>query len=219
MSWESARKRARQQERLVERKIEELRAVNSSLTVSGGGYDPEAANYPKEAGLMNEIENLFTSLCACVDDMTNVASGERSKQQQIRRYRQVIQENRTEYQRIARSLKEKRESAALFGDMNSEFNGKNSEVDHLLRERRGLESGLRSADLLLDQADATKAELLGQRSIFESTGRRLMGPILNAFPVLNTWIEKVKKRKQRDQIVLAAVIETLVLFLLWWIRR
>ena len=102
--------------------------------------------------------------------------------------------------------------------MNSDYNGKNSDVDHLLRERRGLESGLRSADLLLDKADATKAELISQRSIFENTGKRLMGPILNAFPVLNV-DRKGEKEKQRDQLVLAAVIATLMLFLFWWIRR
>ena len=123
-----------------------------------------------------------------------------------------------EYKRIARSLREKRASAELFSDMVNTSRD-NSDTAHLLRERKGLESGLRTADLLLDQADSTKKELENQRNTFQGTGQRLLSGVLSTFPVLGTWIEKVKRRKQRDQLVLAAVIAVLLLFLCWYLFK
>jgi len=214
--WDVARKQARHQEALLEKKIESLRSTDAS---AGGrnGYDLEAATFASEQKLCSDIDAVFIDLTSSVDTMTSSAK-DRSQQQQVRRFREILQENRNEYYRIKQNLMEKRESAALFHEMDSkQSSAANSEVDHLLRERRGLESGLRSADVLLDQADATKAELHAQRSTFEGTSRRLVGSIMNAFPMINSWIAKVKQRKQRDQLVLAAVIAGFVLFTIWWL--
>ena len=216
-SWEEARRRSRQLEKDLERKIEELRSLNANLSHDSGGYDQESASFPNEQKIINAIEDLFGVLEQSINDMDKYAM-EHSKSQQVNRYRQIIQENHMEYQRIARSLRAKRESAELFSDMLDKPR-ENGDTEHLLRERKGLESGLRVADMLLDQADSTKKELENQRNTFEATGQRLLSGVVSIFPVLGSWIEKVKRRKQRDQLILAAVIAILLLFLFWYVFK
>ena len=216
-SWEEARRRSRKLEKHLEKKIEDLRSLNANLSHDSGGYDQESASFPNEMKLVNAIDDAFKDLNQSIVAMEQYAH-ERSKSQQVNRYRQIIQENNMEYKRIARSLREKRASAELFSDMVNTSRD-NSDTAHLLRERKGLESGLRTADMLLDQADSTKKELENQRNTFQGTGQRLLSGVLSTFPVLGTWIEKVKRRKQRDQLVLAAVIAVLLLFSCWYLFK
>ena len=85
--------------------------------------------------------------------------------------------------------------------------------------RKRPESGLRTADMLLDQADKTKAELESQRNTFQATGATFIERCYQHFSRFGLWIEKVKRRKQREQIILASVIAGLFLFLLWYLFK
>ena len=217
MSWDESRRKSRKLERELENKVEELRSFNANFTLDAVSYDQESASYPEETKLISAIDSLFIELGKSIDSMEEFAT-DRSKAQQVHRFRQIVQENAKDYKRIARSLREKRTSAELFGNAMSKTRD-NSDTEHLLRERKGLESGLRTADMLLDQADKTKAELESQRNTFQATGQRLLSGVINTFPVLGSWIEKVKRRKQREQIILASVIAGLFLFLLWYLFK
>ena len=56
--WDVARKQARHQEALLEKKIESLRSTNAS---AGGrnGYDLEAATFASEQKLCSDIDAVF----------------------------------------------------------------------------------------------------------------------------------------------------------------
>ena len=139
---------------------------------------------------------------------------DRSKAQQVHRFRQIVQENAKDYKRIARSLREKRTSGAV-----RQCNGKTRDNEHreLLRERKGLESGLRTADMLLDQADKTKRTRKPEKHV-SGDRQRLLSGVINTFPVLGSWMKKLSE-KQREQIILASVIAGLFLFLLWYLFK
>ena len=95
-SWEEARRRSRKLEKHLEKKIEDLRSLNANLSHDSGGYDQESASFPNEMKLVNAIDDAFKDLNQSIVAMEQYAH-ERSKSQQVNRYRQIIQENNMEY--------------------------------------------------------------------------------------------------------------------------
>ena len=134
MSWDESRRKSRKLERELENKVEELRSFNANFTLDAVSYDQESASYPEETKLISAIDSLFIELGKSIDSMEEFAT-DRSKAQQVHRFRQIVQENAKDYKRIARSLREKRTSAELFGNVMSKTRD-NSDTEHLLREKR-----------------------------------------------------------------------------------
>ena len=91
--------------------------------------------------------------------------------------------------------------------------------DQLLRERRLLDQAMNQGEDLLSQVNAATTSLRQQGQTLFGTASRLTNNVLQRFPTINHWVERVRRRQRRDQIILAVQIGALVCFVLWYLFR
>ena len=90
--------------------------------------------------------------------------------------------------------------------------------DSILRERGSLAQSNNVADDLLASAAGAREEMDAQRKITGGMGSK-MASLADRFPVIGTIINKISRRKQRDMVIIAAVIGVCVTFtIIYWFR-
>ena len=125
-----------------------------------------------------------------------------------RRYKEILFDYNTEFNRMKRGFQKKRESAELFRGMRA-GNGRGgvdtSATYMLLRERDGLLSSTKLSDQVLGQASEMQNALRRQRSTLLGAGKKVLD-IATALPVVDVIIGKIRRKKLRDQIVIGIVV-------------
>merc|ERR1712238_232788 len=94
-------------------------------------------------------------------------------------------------------------------DGDGDASNRDPEMEQLLRERNSLGGALRSV-----------ASVLGQASEVRSDLRNLGGKVLNIasnVPGLNTLVEGIRRRRNKDDMVVSGVIAACILFTLWYL--
>lgn len=86
----------------------------------------------------------------------------------------------------------------------------------MLNERSRIDNSNSMADSLLAQAYETRDEFIRQRASLAGIQRRMLNT-LSMVPGINTIIAKVNTRKKRDSLILAALVTTCVLLLLFFL--
>ena len=138
-----------------------------------------------------------------------------------RRYKEILFDYNTEFNRLKRSLQKKRESAELFRGMRSGGGGAGasagaSATDMLMREHNGLLSSSKLADGVLGQASEMQNTLARQRRTLLGAGKKVLD-IGMMIPGVDVLIGKIRRKKLRDQIVIGVVTGLCLVFLLWWL--
>jgi Golgi SNAP receptor complex protein 1 len=88
-------------------------------------------------------------------------------------------------------------------------------MEHLLRERNHIGNSLNAANSVLGQADSIRADLHGQgRSLRGS--QSLMNQLTTNIPGLNHLVDQIRRKRSRDDKIVAAVIASCVVFTLWY---
>ena len=150
----------------------------------------------------------------------------------VRRYREIAFDYSSDFKKIKQNLTKKREAVELFtrstpdpsrGGGTSSSSSSSSSYDsssdpamrQLLRERSALNNSLNSSRDVLSQAAASFNELRNQRAslLRSGTGVSALGGMSDNVGKL---IDKIRRKKTKDQMVLAGVISSLVLFTLWY---
>lgn len=95
--------------------------------------------------------------------------------------------------------------------------GSQSSMGLLLRERGMVSSSAAAANDVIGQAQAVAASLAAQRAVFDGIGGRVR-ELGARFPVVNSLLNAVRRKKSRDSVVLAAVVAlcTLGILAYWW---
>ena len=142
-----------------------------------------------------------------------------------RRYREILFDYNTEFNRLKRGFRKKRESAELFRGMRSGGIGAGASggggpgahaTAQLMRERDGLLSSAKLADGVLGQAGEMQRALGRQRRTLLGAGRKVLD-IGMMIPGVDVLIGKIRRKKLRDQIVLGIVVGLCFVFILWWL--
>lgn len=86
-------------------------------------------------------------------------------------------------------------------------------TQQLLRERGSIHSSSAQLDDVLGQAQAAVSSLAAQRSLFADISAKL-GTVGAKFPVVNSLVTSIRRKKSKDTIVLSIVVALCTLFLL-----
>ena len=90
------------------------------------------------------------------------------------------------------------------------------EMDSLLNERRAVDSSRSMTGSIIEQAMATRNALANQRRQFTSSHGKV-ATLGSSFAGINTLVEQIRRKKMRNNTILALVIAGCICFTLWWV--
>ena len=73
---------------------------------------------------------------------------------------------------------------------------------------------MRGAEDAISIAIAAKEALVAQRGIVASVQNRMI-EVMERFPALNNLMKKIDYKKKKDQLIMAGVCSTCIIFILW----
>jgi golgi SNAP receptor complex member 1 len=137
----------------------------------------------------------------------------------VKRYREILFDLTGDYTKAHQGWQRSQERMELFkGADRSKSNGEGQDpaMDHLMRERNHIQNSLNGANQTLEQAFSIRADLAAQRS---GLGRITsgVGVIVSSIPGLNGLVDAIRRRRSRDDQILAGVIASCILFTLWYL--
>ncbi|KAF4322967.1 hypothetical protein BBO99_00001085 [Phytophthora kernoviae] len=144
------------------------------------------------------------------------ATSVKTQDAMLQRYREVYFDFNTEFRRSMSSLQEKREAQKLFGNRTHNGHSEDVEMDSLLNERRAVDSSRSMTSSIIEQAMATKNALENQRRQFTSSHGKV-ATLGSSFAGINTLVDQIRRKKMRNNTILALVIAGCVCFTLWWV--
>ena len=112
-------------------------------------------------------------------------------------------------------MQQKRESASLFSRSTGRMED-DSETDILLKERSTVDASRSLTDSIIGQAMAAKASLDRQRQQFTSSRGRVTG-LTGTFSGIHTVMDQIRRKRLRNNTIIALVIAGLICFTLWWV--
>eukprot|EP00898_Chlorokybus_atmophyticus_P006714 jgi/Chlat1/7043/Chrsp56S06673 len=223
-TWEDLRKEARKLEGELDVKLVSFSKLSSgyagSLTMEGGSGDtPELLSATKAAeieSLLRRLGDVNAAMAACIG-----AGSSEVLTHTLARHRDILHEFTQEFRRTRSSVNASRDHAELlmgFDRDSSNFAGANASTSaQLLRERGNIHSSTSQMDEVIDVAESTSSVLQQQRLLFMDVNSKL-GTLGAKFPVVNSLLTMIRRKKSKDTMILAAVIAvcTLLLILYWW---
>jgi Golgi SNAP receptor complex protein 1 len=174
-----------------------------------------------EATLRHDIQRTLTTLQDLITTQLQPAAervGSQNATLLVKRYREILFDLSGDFEKARLAHVRKQERAKLMeGARTSQGEGASDPaMDHLLRERNHIGNSLNAASQVISQASEVRSDLRTQGM---SLGRvqSAMGKIASNIPGLNTLVEKIRRKRSKDDIIVAGVIATCILFTLWYI--
>jgi Golgi SNAP receptor complex protein 1 len=170
------------------------------------------------ASLQQEITRLFAQLHDLIHSKLVHAAITPSQRAVSNRYRDIYQDLRSDYDKnvtVLQRAKERHELLATASPENKD-GGSDSGMDSLLRERNHIQNSMSAASSVLGQAESVRQDLRWQGRSLRSTGT-VIGQMLTTIPGVNHLVEQIRRRRSRDDKILAGVISSCILFTLWYL--
>ena len=249
-AWEELRKEARKLENEIDANLASLSKLAgvgtnnaTTSTSSGGGMSgsggynqyPNTAtnkiegNFDVIASKEGEIEALLTrlsdvtrALASSIHSGANASSDTRTHT--LARHRDVAKEFNHEFRRMKDYIEQEREHASLLqgrhrGSNSALGGGDESNSSAAMRERNSILSSSIAVDDAIGVAQNTASALYEQRGIFNNTISAL-ATAGSKFPVVNNLLVAIKRKKNKDAIVLSAVCAICsALVLIYWMAK
>ncbi|EIE24282.1 Qb-snare protein, Gos1/GS28-family [Coccomyxa subellipsoidea C-169] len=221
-AWEDCRREARQIESDLEAKI-------SAFAKFCSGYEGSYRS-KGETGLATdqlahskaiEIEDLLGRLSDVNDSLSSSLSGAAdSRSHTLARHRDILHDYTQEFRRLQLALGAARDRADLLAGTSDSSPLQVSiqiATGLLLRERGNLQNTHSAMDDVLGQAQAVAGGLGEQRRIFDNVGLKLEN-VVARFPLVSGLLSAIRRKKNKDTIILSAVVIacSLALLLYWW---
>ena len=171
-----------------------------------------------------EIQRLLSHLQDLITGRLSAAARTPGHQAVVGRYRDILADLRSDLEKSTQTVRrasERREllqGAAPSPLIASGNGGENNDpaMDHLLRERGHIQNSMSAANNVLGQAESVRTNLRYQgQSLRGAQG--MMMQLTSNIPGLNSLVENIRRRRGRDDMVVAGVIATCVLFTLWYL--
>lgn len=175
-------------------------------------------SWDEEATLQQEIQRLLTHLQELITGRLAQASRSPSQKAVVNRYREILLDLRGELEKSRQTVRRAAERRELLQGSSATAiqSGHDPAMDHLLRERSHINNSLNAAGSVIDQAEAVRTDLRFQgRSLRNTQG--LLGALTTNIPGLNSLVEQIRRKRSRDDKIVAGVIATCILFTLWYL--
>ncbi|KAH9109632.1 hypothetical protein LEN26_013989 [Aphanomyces euteiches] len=213
--WDDLKREARIVERALEEKVSAFTSMTKKMSRDPRATDEENPGERSEQGLAIEIEQFLSSLLDIIDRMSRENDGSTTQEAVLQRYRELHFDLNTEFKRALSTMNEKLDAQKLFA--RKEANPSvDSEADAFLKERGLLDSSSSMASETLSVAQAVKDALFIQR---ESLGRTRdkSNTLSSSFGGINHLVDQIRRKKLRNNTILALVIAGLLFFTIWWV--
>jgi Golgi SNAP receptor complex protein 1 len=189
---------------------------NDLLLAESGMHSTE-----DEATLRHDIQRTLTNMQDLITTKLQPAA-ERSKSQNasllIKRYREILFDLTGDFEKSRQAHVRKQERAKLMegARTNMQTDDADPAMEHLMREGRHIGNSLNAASQVISQATEVRSDLRNQGL---SLGRvqSAMGVIASNIPGLNTLVDRIKRKRSKDDKILAGVIASCILFTLWYL--
>ncbi|XP_078178523.1 golgi snare 12 [Carex rostrata] len=230
-SWEELRKEARKVEGDLDVMLSSYARLAARFNPSSQGFvdpgSPKVGSSRSWKSMEMEIQSLLEKLQDINDAMSRCAATSApttSVTQKLARHRDILHEFSQEFRRTKGNLNLMREHAELLSSVRdditeSKASGGMSPRVHLLRERASIHSSISQIDEVIGQAQATRAVLSSQGSLFGDVQGKVK-KLGEKFPVIRGLLGAIKRKKSKDTIILSAVIAACTLFLIiYWLSK
>lgn len=196
-------------------------APNSSNDHSNGNRHDllEAGLLDQEPELADDITRTIAKMSHLIQSQLDPAAQQSGRSQHIllvKRYREILYDCSTDFHKTHAAVERHKKQLELFQGASIDDNTNDSAMDHLLRERNAIGNSLQSAHSVLGQAGDIYSDLRTQGSSLRNT-HGTIGTIASQVPGLNKVIEQIRKKRNRDDIIVSGVIATCILFTLWYV--
>ncbi|CAN8318580.1 unnamed protein product [Cochlearia groenlandica] len=227
--WEELRREARKIEGDLDVKLSSYAKLGARFTQ--GGYvdtgSPTVGSGRSWKSMEMEIQSLLEKLLDINDSMSRCAASAAattSVTQKLARHRDLLHEYTQEFRRIKGNINSMREHAELLSSVRDDISeykasGSMSPGVQVLRERASIHGSISHIDEVIGQAQATRAVLGSQRSLFSDVQGKVKN-LADKFPVIRGLLGSIKRRRSRDTLILSAVIAACTLFLIiYWLSK
>eukprot|EP00698_Gefionella_okellyi_P006503 TRINITY_DN15838_c0_g1_i1.p1 TRINITY_DN15838_c0_g1~~TRINITY_DN15838_c0_g1_i1.p1 ORF type:complete len:231 (+),score=38.29 TRINITY_DN15838_c0_g1_i1:100-792(+) len=221
-SWEDLRMKARKLEREVDLKLSALDKVKRTPDIIAPADSQEAVPLLREFatvdGDISTVETFLRELADIHDQMAKCEGGaERmAMQHTLQRHREVLHSYRSDIRDVKKAVSMARERAELLSGVRVDSDA--SRADILLRERAALHSSDKGLDTVLGQATAAFSALTNQRMTLLGTGTNLV-TMAQRLPLVGGLINRIGRRRARDNIILAVIIGVCLALLIVFLMR
>lgn len=183
------------------------------------GYANLRSGFPPHINTMQR-DTLISQLTRLLDSEATLTASA-TKQNNLSRHREILQDHRRELTRLRSQLQDARNRANLLSNVRSDIDAYHSnnpeaaEADYMLDERSRIENSHSMADSVLSQAYAVNENFGIQRETMASINRRITGAA-SQVPGLNNLIGRISAKKRRDGIIMGGFIAFCFLMFLYF---
>mmetsp|Transcript_36503 Transcript_36503/g.55848 ORF Transcript_36503/g.55848 Transcript_36503/m.55848 type:complete len:285 (+) Transcript_36503:442-1296(+) len=178
----------------------------------------------EEQVLSTDITRTISAMSDLINTRMSPAAERTGKSQHallVKRYREILFDCSADFKKTSASVARRRESMELFRGANMSGMG-NSGGDHdpateqLLRERNAINNAVNSATSVLGQAEEIHSDLRSQGDALRGVSSLVIG-IASHVPGLNNLMDKIRRKKNKDDMIVSGVIASCILFTLWYL--
>lgn len=218
----------------------QARKIEGELDVKIAAYSKLCSNYEYgytkgESGISTDqlletksadINGLLARLSDINASMNSALAGATdARSHTLTRHRDILHDFTQEYRRLSTVVSAARERADLLGGasqrgtLSASGTTNGSSTGLLLRERSQIDRSNAAIDEVMGQAQGIASNLTQQRQLFDAIDSKVTS--LGArFPVVNSIINAVRRRKNRDNLILGGVFAVcLFLILIYWVKK
>jgi len=138
----------------------------------------------------------------------------------VKRYREIWLDSSQDFEKSCSIIQRYKDRIELFAHSqpshDEDDDPEAAGMDALLRERNHINNSINATSSILDQA-ATIRQDLRQQGMSLTNIRGTIGGIVSTVPGLNSLVDKIKRKRSRDDYILSGVIASCILFTLWYL--
>lgn len=178
-----------------------------------------------EATLRHDIQRTHTLLQDLVLTQLQPAAekvGSQSASLLVKRYREILFDLSGDFEKSRQAHQRKQERAKLMAGARTSLDAGNGDgthdpaMDHLLRERGHIGNSMNAAASVINQASEIRSDLRSQGMSLQSV-QSTVGNIMGNIPSINTVVERIRRKRSKDDMIVAGVIASCILFTLWYL--
>ena len=180
---------------------------------SNGVNDKEQA-----MALQHDIQRSLQALQDWIATRLDPAAETSHQMLVVKRYREIVFDLTGDYQKAQQVWQRSQQRMELFKGADRSGSGEIQDpaMDSLLRERNHIQNSLNSAGAVLGQAESIRSDL-GQQRLGLGRVQSGIGSIVTSIPGINGLVDAIRRKRSKDDKILAGVIASCILFTLWYL--
>lgn len=209
-SWESLKARAKCLQAQLDSKMQELGRLNKRLQSAplDGQIDVVVSQREDVERSLNELAETSEALSRVAATSAQAAQAARLRETQLELVR--------DFKRVVESIDSQYQHARLLPKNRGSSNGAQDDAEaNLMREKAALNSTLSATDELISQGQTMHDMLKGQRSALTGIHGKV-GTLESVLPGINSLIDKISDRKNKERVVLSMTVASCCFFTIWY---